>query len=140
MPENPGAVRRGLQFARVHAGSILILSALLLVPCFWHRQIEAGDLASHTYNAWLAHLVEQGSAPGLYTVWRYDNVLFDLLLLYSSNILGFGIGPKIVVSICVLVFFWGVFSLVAVASGRPPWFLTPAIAMLTYGYTFNMGF
>ena len=60
--------------------------------------------------------------------------------LYSAKLFGFVIGPKIVVAICALVFFWGVFSLAAATSGRPPWFLTPFIAMLTYGYTFNMGF
>ncbi|MGH9744422.1 MAG: hypothetical protein ACRD51_18935, partial [Candidatus Acidiferrum sp.] len=32
------------------------------------------------------------------------------------------------------------FALIAAVSGQPPWFLTPAIAMLAYGYTFNMGF
>ncbi len=42
--------------------------------------------------------------------------------------------------LCVLIFFWGVFTLVAAASGQPPWFLAPCIAMLTYGYAFNMGF
>ena len=140
MPESPAALSRGLKFARAHAGLLLAVSVLLLFPCFWHRHIEAGDLPSHTYNAWLAHLVEQGRAPGLYTVWRYDNILFDLLLLYSSKLLGFSVGSKIAVSICVLLFFWGVFSLVTVASGRPPWFLAPVIAMLTFGFTFNMGF
>ncbi|HEY8713855.1 MAG TPA: hypothetical protein VIM00_00665, partial [Candidatus Acidoferrum sp.] len=39
-----------------------------------------------------------------------------------------------------LFFFWGVFSFVAVTGGRAPWLLTPLIAMLSYGYTFNMGF
>ena len=35
------------------------ISALLVVPCWWHRRIEAGDLASHVYNAWLAQLIEK---------------------------------------------------------------------------------
>jgi len=53
---------------------IFVLSALLAVPCFWHRRIEAGDLASHVYNAWLGQLIEKGQAPGLYLVSRWDNV------------------------------------------------------------------
>jgi len=39
------------------------ISALMVVPCWWHRRIEAGDLASHVYNAWLAQLIEKGQAP-----------------------------------------------------------------------------
>ena len=29
----------------------LLISPALLIPCFWHRHIQAGDLASHVYNA-----------------------------------------------------------------------------------------
>jgi hypothetical protein len=130
----------GLKFFRFHFLAIATISAALVIPCLWHRRIEAGDLASHTYNAWLAQLIEQGKAPGLYTVWQSTNVLFDILLLQACKIFGFTAGPKIVVALCALVFFWGVFSLVAATSGRVPWRLAPVIAMLTYGYTFNMGF
>jgi len=140
MADQNNAFFRGLRFIRMHCGFMAVLSALVIIPCIWHRRIEAGDLPSHVYNAWLAQLIEQGKAPGLYTVWQWSNVLFDLLLLSSAKLLGFVMGPVIVVSICALEFFWGVFAFVAVASGRPPWFLTPFIAMLTYGYTFNMGF
>jgi len=116
------------------------LSFALVVPCWWHRYIEAGDLGSHVYNAWLAQLIEKGQAPGLYIAPLWNNVLVDWLLLHAANLFGFGPGEKIVVSLCVLVFFWGVFALLRAASGRTPWFLVPCIAMLTYGYVFNMGF
>jgi hypothetical protein len=119
---------------------ILAISVILLVPCFWHRHIEAGDLGSHVYNAWLAELVEQGKAPGLYLVHQYDNVLFDLLLVGLAKLFGLTLAEKVATSICVLIFFWGLFSFVKAASGRLPWFLTPAFAMLTYGYIFHMGF
>jgi hypothetical protein len=128
------------QFFRAHTLSISAISAGLLVPCFWHRRIEAGDLGSHTYNAWLAQLGSQGRAPSLYTIWKFTNVLFDLILLYFARFFGFVLGPKLAVALCVLVFFWGVFALVAVASGRVPWLLTPWLAMLAYGFVFNMGF
>jgi hypothetical protein len=119
---------------------ILAVSLLLLVPCFWHRRIEAGDLGSHVYNVWLAQLVQQGRAPGVYIVWQWDNVLFDLLLFYFAKALGLAVAQKIVVSLCALIFFWGVFALMKAAGGRAPWFLVPCIAMLTYSYIFHMGF
>src|SRR6202011_5801829 len=111
-----------------------------ILPCFEPRPTEAGALPSHTSNAWLATLIQQGRAPGLYLHPQWYNILFDLLLLYSVKLLGFAAGPKIVVAISVLTFFWGVFSFVAIVSERPPWLLAPCIAMLAYGYTFNMGF
>jgi hypothetical protein len=118
----------------------LIVSILLLVPCFWHRHIEAGDLGSHVYNAWLAELIDQGKAPGLYTVTQWDNVLFDLLLLSFGKLCGWLLAEKLATSLCVLVFFWGLFALMKTVSWQSPWFLTPCIAMLAYGYIFHMGF
>lgn len=117
-----------------------LISAVLLVPCFWHRHIEAGDLGSHVYNAWLAQLVAKGQAPGLYIVPQWNNVLFDLCLYHAANWFGFAVAEKLVVSLCVLVFFWGVFAFVAAISERTPWELTPCMAMLSYGYAFHMGF
>ena len=119
---------------------ILAMSLLVLVPCFWHPRIEAGDLASHVYNAWLAQLIEKGQAPGLYVAKQWNNVLFDLALFKAAKPVGFAAAQKIVVGLCVLIFFWGVFAFITAITGRPPWFLTPCIAMLAYGYSFNMGF
>lgn len=130
----------GWQFVRAKKWAILAISAAMIVPCLWHRRIEAGDLGSHVYNAWLAQLIAKGQAPGLYIVRLWNNVLFDWLLLHTANIVGFAAAEKIVVSLCVLIFFWGVFSFVAATSGQLPWFLAPCIAMLAYGYAFNMGF
>ena len=130
----------GWQFVRAKKWIIFTVSIVMIVPCFWHQRIEASDLASHVYNAWLAQLIEKGQAPGLYIVRQWNNVLFDWTLLHSANIVGFGAAEKIVVSLCVLIFFWGVFAFVAAVSERPPWLLTPCIAILAYGYAFNMGF
>ena len=118
----------------------IVTSALLVVPCYWHRRIEAGDLPSHTYNAWLAHLIGQGQAPGLYIVPQWNNALLDLALLHLGNAVGFITAEKIVAAVCVLVFFWGTFAFIAAATQRAPWFLVSAIAMIAYGYTFYMGF
>ena len=127
-------------FVRSNKWAILAVSAALIAPCLWHRHIEAGDLASHMYNAWLAQLIAKGQAPGLYFVRQWDNVLFDWTILHTANLLGFAAAEKIVVSVCVLIFFWGVFAFVAAASGHSPWYLSPCIGMLAYGYSFNMGF
>jgi len=124
--------------SRIIAG--LAISALVLVPCVWHRRIEAGDLASHVYNAWLAQLIAKGQAPGLYIAKQWNNILFDVALLRLANLVGFAAAQKVAVSICVLVFFWGVFAFIRTITERPPWLLTPCIAMLAYGYSFSMGF
>src|SRR6266404_6018565 len=129
-----------VRFLRQFKLRVLLLSVLLAVPCFWHRRIEAGDLASHVYNAWLAQLIEKGQAPGLYLVGRWDNVLFDFMLLRLGKFFGYSVAEKIAVYASVLIFFWGAFAFVAVVTERVPWFLAPCIAMLAYGYSFNMGF
>ncbi len=128
------------QFLREKKWIILILSIAMIVPCLWHRHLEAGDLASHVYNAWLAQLIEKGQAPGLYFVRQWDNVLVDWMLLHTANLFGFAAAGKIVASLCVLIFFWGTFAFIAAVSGQPPWFFAPCLAMLAYGYSFNMGF
>jgi hypothetical protein len=129
-----------IQFLRDFWARFAGISLFLLVPCFWHRRIAAGDLASHVYNAWLTQLIEKGQAPGLYLVRRWNNVLVDLALLHLGNSFGLAAAEKIVVSLCVLIFFWGAFALVCAVTHRAPWFVVPCLAMLTYGWTFNVGF
>jgi len=132
--------RGSRSFLRTRWLRILAISIVVLVPCFWHARIEAGDLPSHVYNAWLAQLIEKGQAPGLYFAHQWNNILFDVALLRVADLVGFAAAQKIVVSTCVLIVFWGVFAFVDSLSGNAPWFLTPCIAMLAYGYVFSMGF
>src|SRR5260370_27465210 len=133
-------LRAAVDFLRRYWLRGIGISAGLLIPCFWHRRIEAGDLGRHVYNAWLAQLTKRGQAPGLYVARQWNNVLFDLLLLKLGNLFGLAAAQKIVVPLCVLIFFWGAFALIAAVSRRPPWFLLPCLAMLAYGWTFNVGF
>jgi hypothetical protein len=119
---------------------VLTVSALLIVPCIWHRHIEAGDLGSHVYNAWLVQLIAKGQAPGLYVTAQWNNILFDVALLHVANWVGLAAAEKIVVSGCVLIFFWGVFAFLSTVTDQAPWTLTPCMAMLSYGYSFHMGF
>src|ERR1700720_3000483 len=133
-------LRQGLQFLRAYVWRVLLISVLVLVPCFWHKSIEAGDLPSHTYNAWLAQLIAEGQAPSLYIQPRWNNILVDLALERLGAGVGFIAAERIVVVMCVLIFFWGAFALISAVSRRPPWYLVPAIAMITYGWTFYAGF
>jgi hypothetical protein len=118
----------------------VVISFCLLIPSFWHGHIQAGDLGSHTYNAWLAQLIQQGKAPGLYLAVQWQNVLFDLLLFYLVKLAGFTLGEKLAVSICVLIFFWGIFAFFRAATHRTPWYLSPLLAMISYSYVFHLGF
>lgn len=102
--------------------------------------MEAGDLGSHLYNAWLAQLVERGQVHGLWVARQWTNVLFEFLLSGLGNFFGLRAAEKIAVSLAVLIFFWGVFALAGAAARRAPWFLVPLIAVFAYGWTFELGF
>ncbi|HKW87199.1 MAG TPA: hypothetical protein VJN21_00425 [Candidatus Acidoferrales bacterium] len=136
----PSALNRTRQFLRDRWAVVLAISAAVVVPCLWQRHIQGGDYASHIYNAWLAHLIRQGRAPGLYIVRQWNNILVDTALDRLSSLLGFAAAEKIVACVCVLVFFWGAFALLSAATRRAPWFLAPALAMVAYGWTFQLGF
>src|SRR5258705_4253379 len=99
---------------------ILGISAAALIPCFWHKHIEAGDLGSHVYNAWLAELVQRGELSGLRIVPQWNNVAFDLLLSAFRKIVNWMWAERLAVSLCVLIFFWGVFAFIAAATRRAP--------------------
>jgi len=115
------------------------ISLLLLVPCFWQPHIEAGDLASHAYNAWLVRLIQQGRMPELSIGRQPTNVLFDYMLEGLIGTCGVEGAQRVAVSIAVLIFFWSAFSLVSAVVGKLPWFLTPVFAILAYGTVFNKG-
>jgi hypothetical protein len=132
--------RQAWHFARTYYARVIAISILLAVPCFWHKHIEAGDLPSHTYNAWLVHLIAQGQAPGLYLDSRWNNILVDLTLEKLGVLIGFVAAERILVLTSVLIFFWGAFALIYAANRHPPWTLTPLLAMITYGWTFYAGF
>src|SRR5215470_6186272 len=91
------APKPALRFLRNNLAAVLLLSALVLGPCFWHQRIQAGDLGSHVYNAWLAQLVHEGRAPGVYLVWQWDNILFDLLLFYFAKAFGLAVAQRMAV-------------------------------------------
>jgi len=116
------------------------LSTLLLIPCYWQPRLQAGDLSSHIYNAWLTRLIETGGMPGLALASQTTNLLFDLMLGWLYGLMGAEAAQRIAVSIAVLVFVWGAFAFVSKVAGRRPWHLLICIGMLAYGWVFHMGF
>lgn len=115
------------------------VSACLVAPCFWQTRIQAGDLASHLYTAWLGNLAVGGKLSGIGVAPQFTNVLFDLAASWLLRIVG-GQAERLAVSAAVLVFFWGAFWLASAAARRRPWFLAPVLAMLAYGWVFRAGF
>ncbi len=134
------AFAAAFRFAVKHWLALSGISVLILVPCFWHGEIVASDLGSHSYNAWLVQLIHRGQAPGLWIAPQHTNILFDILLSNLGSIFGLRTAEKLAVSLAVLTFFWGTFALISAAVRRPPWSLLPCIALVTYGWTFHLGF
>lgn len=132
-------VAESARFVHANYWKGLFVSALVVTPCLWHRHIEAGDLGSHVYNAWLVQRIEHGEAPGLAVIPQWHNVLFDNLLSGLGAVFSLPVGEKLAVSLAVLLFFWGMFALLCAAGRRPAWTFLPCIAMLTYGWTFHAG-
>jgi hypothetical protein len=120
--------------------AIPLFSVALLIPCFWQSRIQAADLSSHVYNAWLASQVRQGAAPGLWIEPQSTNVLFDLFLEWLFTRVGPNFAQRIAVSVSVLVFGWGAILFIFRAGGRNWWFAFPCVAMLAYSFIFHMGF
>src|SRR6266567_4983788 len=88
-------------------GWYVLASILVLVPVYWQPRVQAGDLSSHIYNAWLAQLIETGRTQGLVVVSQTTNILFDLMLGSLFRVAGAEFAQRISVSIAVLIFVWG---------------------------------
>jgi hypothetical protein len=138
--QSPSAVLGAISHVKAHRLKFLLCSAFVLIPCFWQHHIQATDLGSHVYNAWLAQIIRQGKAPGVHFVAQHSNVLFDWMLDVIFGWFGPLVAERVAVSIAVLIFFWGGFCLCAAATGRSSWKIVPLLAMTTYGFVFNMGF
>src|SRR5690348_1885503 len=118
----------------------VLASVILLLLCYWHARLQAGDLSSHLYNAWLAGLIQGGKIHGLQMARQTTNLLFDLILSGLLQWLGPAWAQRLSASLCVLNFVCGAFAFVSAVAGRAAWQLLPCLAMLAYGWTFHMGF
>src|SRR5215469_6314787 len=107
-----------------------LLAAIVLLPCYWQPRIQAGDLSSHIYNAWLARLIESGSLPGLYIAGQSTNILFDLLLAGLVRLLGADEAQRAAITLAVLIFASGAFAFVSAVAARRSWYIAPCLAVL----------
>lgn len=117
----------------------MVVSLILLAPCYWQPRVGGEDIASRMDYSWVARSVESGKWQGM-EVRRSGDVLFNLLLGGWVRLFGSEIGKRLTVCTVVLVFIWGAFAFIAAVSGKKPWHLLPCIAMLAYGWVFHMGF
>ncbi|HYL34534.1 MAG TPA: hypothetical protein VEV17_01330 [Bryobacteraceae bacterium] len=117
-----------------------LAAALLSIPCVWQRHIQANDLSSHLYNAWLANQAAAGQLQGLYVVPQRSNVLFDLMLSWLLKSGSVALTERVAVLTAVQIFFWCCFALVSVVAGRPAWRVALFLVFLTYGAVFRLGF
>src|SRR5262249_38097297 len=121
-------------------GLVILVSLLLLIPCLWHRHVQAGDFSSHLYNAWLARYLKTAPAAGVSIAHPWTNVLADYVLEFLTGVAGVYWTERIVAGTAVLLFFWGAFCLVWSATGRRAWLVAPFLGMLSYGLVFHLGF
>ena len=134
--ENKGSPGR-LPLGRM---TYILVSLLVLAPCYWQPRVQGGDLSSRMYNAWVTQWIESGRANGLTIVRQTTNVLFEFMLSALFKVFNAEFAQRIAVSVTVLVFVWGAFAFVTAVAGRRAWHLMSCIAILAYGWVFHMGF
>lgn len=118
----------------------LWVSLLAVAPCFWQSRIQAGDLPSHVYNAWLVHQIRAGHLPGLHIEAIQTNVLFDLVLERLCGWFGYDFGTQLAMSMVVLTFFWGAWAWLRRIARVDPMPALPLLLMVTYGWSYHSGF
>jgi hypothetical protein len=111
----------------------------LLIPCFWQSRIQADDLSSHIYNAWLTLQVQHDAISGLHVTRQFTNIALDRLFVWLLPIAGVSLTQHIVVPIFVLIFCWGTFAFIRTGAGKPPWSMMICISLLAYGFVFHLG-
>src|SRR5262249_52769830 len=126
-----GVTASSRRHSRWRIAVFAVVSLGISIPCVWRPHIQADDLSSHLYNAWLVNQVSAGQLPGLYLVPQFTNVLFDHLLSLLMKSGSVVLTERIAVLAAVQVFFWGCFFLASVVAGRAAWTIAPFLALLT---------
>ena len=112
----------------------------LLTPVFWAGRPQAADLPSHTYNVWLAQLIRQGEAPGLWIEPVILNTLYERLMDLLLGWLSYAAAESIAFAFCVLVLGGGAALWVRAAAGRAVWGLAPLLLAAAHGFVTQAGF
>jgi hypothetical protein len=139
MPSSPAPVQPQTPPATLSKKTGAIVSVLVVLPLLCLPRLLAGDFPSHVYNAWLANQIHRGELPGLAISWQTSNIAADVLLAALLRISNVYIAEHLVGALTVLVLFWGSYRFIRALSGRDPLWLAPLIAVLTYGFVFQMG-
>ena len=134
---NAAAAPHGPQTLKNSIG--IIVSLLVVLPLFCMPRLLAGDLPSHLYNAWLANQIHDGKVAGLAISSQTSNIAADVALSVLLRLTNIYVAEHVVAALTVLVLFWGAIRFVRALSGRDPLWLAPLLAMLTYGFVFQMG-
>jgi hypothetical protein len=118
----------------------ILVAGVLALPPLLVRYFPAGDLQSHLYNAWLVERIGRAELPGLFVVRQWTNVLLD----EATSVLLRAMSPEwalrfILVGIAEGMF-WSALLLCRRLTRNTCWSAAPVLAMLTYGWTFHMGF
>jgi hypothetical protein len=122
------------------AFGVVLFFVLVLVPVFWQSRVQAGDFATHVYNAWLASLIAQGKVHGLSLAGQPYNILFDRVLQWLLLHTSVGRAQRIALSGTVLIFAGGMILFIKARAKANWYFLAPCVAMVTYGFIYHMGF
>jgi len=125
---------RGLRWVRP-----MLVSVPLVIPCFWQPIVSGLDLQSHLYNAWLIELIQRGSIHGVWIGNQSTNVLVDWFLPQLIKCFGVSGAERAASTALVLIFFWGAFQFISAVPGHAVYWLTPWLAILSYGFVFQVG-
>lgn len=125
--------------SRASVARTLGWSVLVVLPVWWQPRVISSDLASHTYNAWLALEVERLGLEGLAVVPQATNVLFDLLLGFLLRHLPAATAERIAVAGAVLAFFYGASRLIRAVRGSGDPATWAVLFALTHGWVVQQG-
>jgi hypothetical protein len=118
----------------------VVFGVALLVPVVWTDRVQAIDMASHTYGAWLTWLVREGGVSGLEIVPAGTNVLVDLILAGLGGSIGWVWAERIVACFVLLVFVAGVGAWIRAATGsRVVWPVAPLLLVAAHGTVTQTG-
>jgi hypothetical protein len=117
----------------------ILAGGLLLLPVFWVERVQTIDLASRSYNAWLAQLIRQGELPGLTLEPLLVNAVFEYAFDLLLGWLTFPMAERMSMGAMLLVFGVGAGLWLRQAAGRLRWELVPLLVVAAHGVVTQVG-
>ncbi len=119
---------------------LLAFLGCLLLPVFWTPRVQAVDMASHTYGAWLTSSVRAGAHAGVSLERVHTNLLVDVMLQGLLLFTGPVWAERIAMSMALLAFVLGAwFWLRAVERNAQPWTVAPLLLVAAHGTVTQTG-